>query len=468
MYPNSGKCWAGLIVISCAMAFAVVYLKSTSRWWYEDDPFQYAYAAAISNPFSIFVDPTVLRGFGTGASVVPMQLLSYWFDVHLFGVSPLAASLHSLLSTTLTALLLYLVLSRFTANAIASACLAVVWLCLPSTIAVHSFIGTRHYMEGLGWSLAACYWLHRLGERPESDPGIRDSAFLLACSCAALLTKELYVIVLPSFLFVYSLARRRHFISVASVALVLAYAGYRVAILDPTVTYPLPRVHAGEYLRYLSVLPYTLVAHRGGYLYYAGLVGGCLLLLLRHRPPVRGVLLFLAGLWLAALLPAYPTATAVLNTYRTPGTWYRAVFLHNTMALVAGGYLLVRYVGPHVQVPALCILAGLLLPGVQSTRAYWEERSERSEREGKFYLANPDKLVYGEEDAAWFLPGLDRLYGVARSHQINKSEIASEHTKQMLSVFPTIWRYRDGRWGTDENLYAMIEERNRGRAILRP
>jgi hypothetical protein len=390
-----------------------------------------------------------------------MQLLSFWLDVHLWGVSPTAAYLHSLLSTLVTALLLSLVLARLTRSPGVSAAVALVWVALPSTIAVHSYLGTRHYIEGLGWSLAACTCLLRICQRPPHEAGIRDTLLLVLFAAAAMLSKEIYVTVLPAFIFLYALNHRRYALGAAAPALLLAYAGYRLALLGPALAYPVLPVSSRDYLRYLAVLPYTFAANAGGYGWYACLAGGAVWALVRERQSASKDLLLLFSLFSAGLLATYPTVAAVLPTYRTPGTWYRAVFISSTLALVAGCYLLARYAARSVQVAAFCLLIGILIPGIRATQAYWEGRFARAEAEGKFYLTHPDKLVYSEEDAYWFLPGLERLYGVARSHYINKSDIGNAHTKAMLATFSTIWRYREGAWTEDSDLYSVIASRSR-------
>ncbi|MFC1601702.1 hypothetical protein ACFL34_05080 [Candidatus Sumerlaeota bacterium] len=102
----------------------------------------------------------------------------------------------------------------------------------------------------------------------------------------------------------------------------------------------------------------------------------------------------------------------------------------------------------------------MLLPGVYKTHAYWGERFQRSEMEGKFYLANPDKLIYSEEAAHWFLPGLTELYSVTQSHFVCDKFMVSEQSREMLNSFSTIWRYREGEFVEDENLFLAIKSQN--------
>src|SRR5262245_49171451 len=130
--PPGWRRSAGGSVIAFAAAFVVLWLRSTSGWWFEDDPLQFAAAASISSPVSIFTDPGILGRWGTGASLVPMQVLSYWFDTHAFGISPADARIHDAVATIACAWLLFFVLARAGAGAWVSAAAAALWLCLPA------------------------------------------------------------------------------------------------------------------------------------------------------------------------------------------------------------------------------------------------------------------------------------------------------------------------------------------------
>ena len=440
----------------CAAAFCVLYLDSTSKWWFEDDPTHFASAAAVRNPIAFFVDPQVMRRWGTGASLVPMHALSYWCDLRIFGVSAAAARVHSLVSTVLVCTLLFLCLTRYGADPRCSAVAAVLWLFLPATIAVHDYIGPRHYLEGLGWSLAACLVLHRICREPPGAPAWRDGALLLIFTVAAMLSKETYVATLPALLVLYGASRRRYWPGVMAAVLVIGYAWYRTAMLGPNAVYPQPAWNLGEYARSLWVLPYTFAAGSAGWAYYVGLAAFAAWAFSRDPRPVTKCVVLLLAVYAAGLVAAYPTAAALLLTHETPGTWYRAAFVPSTIALIAGAYMLGRWANRKVQLAALLIFVAIVAPGTQRTRAYWNRRLARSEVEGRFYLAHPDRLVYSEEEAYWFLPGLDRLYGVGRPHSVDKYAPTDPGAASALARFSTIWRQQDGAWTEDSALYARL------------
>ena len=450
--PTERRRVLGLSVALLALAFCGLYLRSTSTWWFEDDPHHYAAAAAVDNPVDIFLDPNVLHRWGTGASLVPMHVLSFWIDTHAFGVSPRAARIHQLVSTVVVAFLIAFVLRRFDVEPLVAAAAALLWLCLPATLAVHYYLGTRQYMEGLGWSLLAADQLRLLCG--QARPRTSTATLFLVCAAAAMLSKETYAAAVPAFVFLYALAHRRFGWSAVAVALAAGYAGYRIAILGAGADYPHPPWSLEEYLRYLRVLPDTLAVGPRGWILAAGLAA-LAVAALRKPSGWRPVVLFI-GVLAAGLAATYPTAPAVLLTHETPGTWYRAVFAIQTTVLLAGAYLLGRFASRATRAVALAVFLAVVVPGTVKTRRYWLDRLAGSEAEGRFYLAHPDRLVYSEEPAYWFLPGLDKLYGVATPHSIGRFDPELARATEMLRRHATIWRRRDGAWAEDPGLYASL------------
>ena len=445
--------WGLCAVIVVTLLFSVVYLNILDRFWFEDDPFAYQYARKIGNPLEIFFNPEIMRHFGTGSSLVPMQLLSYWLDIKLFGVSTVAAYLHSCISLVATSSLLYLFFRKLTGQLTGAALLALAWTVLPSTIAVHFFIATRHYMEGFTWSLIACLMTVTLcsDEHRERKPLLLGMACLAAL--AAMLSKELYVTTLPSFIFLYSLGRKRYDLAALQVVVAILYLFYRFWIIGGVGDYPVGRLDWQTYLIYLSVLPYTLASHKGGYAILLGMVTLILYLAAIRRKEAIAPLLMIFVLLVTALMAAYPTASPVLGSYQIPGTWYRGTFIVNLVLFLSMGYLLLRFTPRTVQVAALLLIVAVLLPGIRKTRDYWDFRLTNAENEARFYLANPDKLIMSEERAHWFMPHIHNLYGVTHPHYLNMQSLKGDHAKEMVERFPTIWRISNGVPFPDDRLY---------------
>jgi hypothetical protein len=453
-----GVLGAGFAVGLAAALFGVVYLKSPSAWWFEDDPWQFARAAHLQHPADAFLDPSVLRGWGTGASLVPMHVLSYWADVRLFGLDPRPARIHNLVATVVVTVLVYAALLAFGAGVGASAAGALLWLAAPATLSVHENLGARQYLEGLGWALAACLALRR-AVRCEGRR-IAAAALYAAFAAAAMLSKEIYVPTLAAFAALYAGRHRRWLLAASGPAMALLYAAYRRVLLGAGAEYPHGAITTAGYARYVSILPYTLSASRWG--------AAVLLLLavlaadaVRRNGRSAGRSLALFGTLLAAgLVAVYPTAPSVAISYETPGTWYRAVFVLSTLVIVAGAYLAGRHASRGLALLSLVAAAAIILPGTLRTRAYWRGRLAAAEDEGRFYLAHPARLVYSEEDADWFLPGLDRMYRVADPHAISKNRTAGDDVRERLERHATIWRRSDGVWREDPELYERLRREN--------
>lgn len=452
--------WFLCSVIILTVLYSVFYLGVLDKFWFEDDAFVYAYARDIKNPFEIFVNPDVMRKFGTGASAVPMQLLSYWLDVKIFGVSTVAAYLHSTITLVFAASLLYLFFKKLTSERFGSAFVTLIWISLPSTIAVHYFISTRHYMEGFVWSLAAC--LTTVIVCGDKNRAKNQWLFVLMCIfvLAAMLSKELYVTTVPTFIFLYSLSKKRYDVAVSQFVIVVVYICYRFWIIGGVGNYPVSRLDWPNYLKYLAVLPYTLAAHNGGYIIIAGLAIGFLWLIVMRTREAASPLIMVVCLIFAALIASYPTASPVLGSYMVPGTWYRGTFIINLVITLSIGYLVLRFFS-RLQFVLFVIFLIILVPGVRQTRDYWNYRLTNAENESRFYLANPDKLLLSQERAYWYIQNIHRLYKVNLPHYLNMQSLKGDHAKTMVENFPTIWRIEDGLAFPDDQLYWKVRLDNR-------
>jgi hypothetical protein len=85
---------------------------------------------------------------------------------------------------------------------------------------------------------------------------------------------------------------------------------------------------------------------------------------------------------------------------------------------------------------------------------------EQERQEAMFYLQNPDKLVFSEDPAAWYLMGVHWMYGAGSEHHINYQFIQGEQVRDLLKQYSTIWRYQDGAFVRDEELYRTLQEKN--------
>ena len=196
-----------------------------------------------------------------------------------------------------------------------------------------------------------------------------------------------------------------------------------------------------------------------GYLLYAGIVALAIVLL--RRQPARWQTTLAGALVVgAALVAIYAVAYPVLVTYQTPGTWYRVPFIVNTVLLIWIGVIVAQSLPTRLQIVALVLVAMLVLPGTVRTRNLWDMRMARAEREGRFYLAHPDRLLYSEEDAWWFIMGIHELYKVPEPHYITRQFRVGDYTRAVLPLHTTIWRYNDGTFVPDNALYQLLKQEN--------
>ena len=88
----------------------------------------------------------------------------------------------------------------------------------------------------------------------------------------------------------------------------------------------------------------------------------------------------------------------------------------------------------------------VVLPGAVKTRKLWVEMTSSAEREGKFYLDHPDRMVLSEQEAYWFLPGIDWMYGIKTPHYVLLKDLATAK----LDPRVPLWRFSGGSFVPDD------------------
>ena len=349
---------------------------------------QFHYAAQITNPLHIFTDHATLHDFGSRHALVPMQLLSYWLDVKLAGYSPLVAYLHSLLSLLATTLLFYTVLVHWFADRVVSFAIVVLWLILPPTLVVHQFLATRHYMEGLLFALATALVAEKTAAAEHRGWGLTWRLLtILLLAATSMLYKEIFAAIVPVYLLIAGLFRRRPAYVLVAVVLAALYALYRLWVLGYSLAYTMPFLGPVDYLRSLAVFPFTFSANWGGHVIYAGIVGLVLLSVIVPRADSRRVAILMGLLIAAAFVAIYPVAYAILHAYALPRPWYRVPFVIHTLMLAWGGYLATVYLSRRQQLVGLLVVLVVVLPGTHQTRQLWNELMVRAEREARVSIS---------------------------------------------------------------------------------
>ncbi len=210
-----------LICTGFGALIAALYGNLLTGWWGWDDPqilkqaFQYA-------PWEYFLVPEVWREFQP-ANLNPWIILSFDLDLALFGLNPMGFYAHHLFSLWLVALGTYILL-RLWLNELWSVLGVVLFVCsAPVTNMVYQLM-TRHYLEGLLFSVLMSYlYVRALREERPLLAWLGGALFFLAVSA-----KEVYVIQVVFLLLIPERDLRRRLFMASPFFLVLGiYALWR-------------------------------------------------------------------------------------------------------------------------------------------------------------------------------------------------------------------------------------------------
>jgi hypothetical protein len=281
-------------------------------------------------------------------------------------------------------------------------------------------------------------------------------------AAVSVLFKEIYATAVPAYVTAIALHRRKTGLLLIPIGLGVGYVAYRLSVQGTGISYAMPLLGVYDYARSVLALPYTLTASYGGY----ALVAGFLFIVVKLwqssatgsaiRSATQLALLLLA----AALVATYPVAYAMLTGYKIPDTSYRMPFVVSTILLMWAAYLLPQYLSRRQILFAAAMTLLVVVPGTDRTRGLWTQRMARTEAEGKFYLSNPDKLLYSEEDAFWFIIGVHRLYNVEGEHYINKQFRVGPTERTRLEKYSQIWSYQNGTIAPNTQLLEDLRQEN--------
>jgi hypothetical protein len=349
---------------------------------------------------------------------------------------------------------LFHVLRRFALSNRTAIALSLLWLCLPATIVVNEFLSTRHYLEGTAASLLAVAVAQNIAQ------GVaRENARMIALLCVtlgcAMLFKEVFAITVPLFIAIYLHESGRNRAAISALLLIIPYIAYRYWVFGSGVRWGAPFLGPGEYLHYLSRLPSVLAGNYGGHALVA-LFAGMLIVFGRSQKKLGRILAYAFLLLASALVVIYPVAYPVYHFGHEHGTWLRALHLLSSGLLLAGGVFFCHLQHRYVRVSIALLTAAVLVCGAVATRNEWERLMLHAEREGKFYLAHPDRLIYSEVPAGFYLGGLELLYDVPVRHYILSSE-RNHPPRNELERHQTIWRMVNGKFQPDPQLFAELQ-----------
>jgi len=405
----------GLCLSLILVAFVCGYgwLELGTRWWFEDDPMQVDFVARLPNVWAVLYEPGVASGFGAGNALAPLLILSLALDLRLGGTDPSIFYLHNTILTAGVAGALFLVLYQQLPRMGVSYLATALWLFCPATLVLLQYISARHYLQG------ALAFLLVVGASRSRSPWA--FVWLVVCAVLGLLTKELWAALILTYLFVEGVSSGRTRLTAVSLVLAGGYLCYRSYLLGLHLDYQSKFPTLFEFWQFIGVVPYGVTANRIGFLVVGGLVfmlgwlGGCGRLRAFWRENYIWVVLLVISLGVL-----FPVSHSVLVTYIEPNPWYRVFVGFNMVAGILVARLCVASALPRLYSLGL---VGLLVVGLGygalKTRAWWLERSGELARAGRFILENPDKVLYSEDLAFWFLPGVERLYRLDEGRFLN-------------------------------------------------
>jgi len=447
----------GLAALLVSFVYHAVFLRVFSHWWFEDDPAQFAFVKHVSNPVAFFTNLDVIHRFGGGAAVAPMQALSEWVDSQLAYRSVKFALWHNIVSLAATLVLLFYGLRRFAFTTAGTLALTGLWLCLPATIAVNEFLSTRHYLEGLAASLIAIILAQALvaGNWREDWKSV---GLLSLAVIHASLYKEVYATALPIFLCFYLYGSRRKYAAAANLVVLGLFLAYRYWAFGANVHWDAPFLGPADYLKFLSRLPYIFAGNAGGYFLFVLFL---LVLFAGYRrqqisATIIGVVVLLLMVELAVIYPISRNYL-VYQGWTRRGPWDRGVLAFNTTFLFAGGYLIMKTFSRSGRVLAVLLAVVVLIPSAWHAQQVWHEAMIRHRKQGKFYLEHPDRLLFCDLQAPWFLDALRAMYEVPIRHHVAAKGPDPMSCREM-ETYPTIWRYVGGTFVEDPALYTKLLE----------
>lgn len=441
-----------LIITFFIIILSLTYLKLTQTWWFEDDPFEISFSGEINNPIKFFIHKKTITGSGAGKALVPFKFLSSWLDAKLARLSISFCYWHSILFFIAAALCLYLILSKFTKNKVSSLFATLLWVLLPSSVTTLHFLSTRQYYAGLPFACFAIYLTYQICEKEKKENFKRLFAIGLL-SLIAMLYKEIYITSLPAFLFLYSVFKKKYKITATIVGIALFYAAYRLWAIGMVSDYGgnVP-FSLSEYSKFLYVLPNTFTTNQNGYFVYLIILFVMICAVIKNKKNIFSVLFFIILIG-TALLAIYIVSKSIMHSAKHPGTWYRGVFMLNTIILFFTAFLTIKNFNKYFQTLIFIAIFSLTISGTQNAKKTWDSLKLLEEKEGKFYLANPNKLLISQANASWSIPGVHKMYKVKKPHYIWAGNMKKSDHSKILLEYNSVWIFHNGKIVQSSHLY---------------
>lgn len=446
---------AYIFILFFWILLTLFFLHIYTGFWIDDDATLFAFVSRVDNSFSFFIDQKTIRS--SGFSFTPLQMFSYRIDFLLGGTNPFIAYIHNGLSFLAASLLFYSLLSRWW-SVVTALTATLFWMLLPSTIAVLEFIGARHYMEGLVCTFLAALLAFKNVESKEVGRRFLSGGGALICLFLAMLCKEIYVTAAFAILVMIFFYYKRFWEIFSVFLLGGCYVLYRFLTIGLMNKYPVHEMAIGDYFHFLSKLPYIFI---GNYLGYAVcllfVVGFFFRDLSENRVKQRTFYIWfcLAFVLFVSLATIYPGTYYLSRSWLNKTTWYRLPFFVNLVFLIIG-VVLFSQTQKYLRHVTVFVCAIGLMYGATTSRKQWDSYKDRYEKTGKFYIENPDKVVYSELPAYWYLGGIKSFYGLSQPYIISFHPDRFQYGK---SAATELWRYRDGNMVADVKLWTDLKKK---------
>jgi hypothetical protein len=219
-------------------------------------------------------------------------------------------------------------------------------------------------------------------------------------------------------------------------------------------------------VQFLARLPYVFTGNPGGYLLVALAILAVIMAATRGQLRLRPILYTIAVV-ASCLTVIGRGALPLYWEWLDPTTWYRIVFFLESGLLIGAAYLMAKMPTPHLGYITAIVALPIVFAGGVVTQRKWDLLSQRYEAEGKYYLKYPDRLLYSEVPAGWYLDGIQQLYDVQTRHHVVAGHEQTQ-LKEQLATHLEIWRYAGGKFVSDPELFRQLKAKTEGTASTSP
>lgn len=376
------------------------YHTHLNAWWLADDP-ALLQAIAEHGVLPHFYDSTVWRQVSP-ANLTPWLIASLGMDWYGWQLEPLGYYIHHFVSFILVLSISYFTLKYYFSPTVVSITLSLFVLSTPVAHLLQ-FLMVRHYLEGLGFAIAAFFFYFKLLREPR-----RRWLFLSNLSyLLAITAKEIYVplVVLLPFLPEATWKKRLYYL-IPMIILAGLYVVWRAEMLqwhrlvsgyDSSLVPKLTTAYIQDLpLRLLQILNWLTVWQQSIF----GVIIGLFALFTLWRARITEILFILVLLALVTI-PIIPVLT-LLDT--------RYLVLPYFIFCLGMGWTLQQLRHHHQLLLSLGLGFGAIFASVSAIQSLsFKELQQQYRTEGQFILQGESGTLLQPTGMYWYYQGLQRL-----------------------------------------------------------